>query len=115
MIPFIIIYNHKGPSAIHGIQMQTPPPPLYELTVLSCTLAHFKGFWDFAWANMGQIRLKIALNHLFEHPEWSRSNFRKKIFLTILGPSCDPSTCAVHGVGSNRSLKGVEGATIGWK
>ena len=32
----------------------------------------------------------------------------------FLGP-CDPSTCAVHGGGSNRSLKGVEGATIGWK
>ena len=24
---------------------------------------------ELAWANMGQIQLKVALNHLFEHPK----------------------------------------------
>ena len=43
-------------------------------------IAHFKGFWYLAWANMGQIRLKIALNYLFEHPKWSRNNFGKNHF-----------------------------------
>ena len=27
-------------------------------------IAHFKAFWELAWANMGERWLKIALNHL---------------------------------------------------
>ena len=53
-------------------------------------IAHFKGFWELAWANMGKIWLKIALNHLFEHPKWFGANFGKKSFLTIFGPTSEP-------------------------
>ena len=42
--------------------------------------AHFKAFWELAWANMGQKWLKIALGHLFEDPKWSRNNFGKNCF-----------------------------------
>ena len=38
--------------------------------ILPISLAHFKAFWELAWANMGQIWLKMALNHLFEHRKW---------------------------------------------
>ena len=38
---------------------------------------------------MGQLRLKIASNHLFEHPKWSRNNFEEKSFLTTFGPTSD--------------------------
>ena len=41
--------------------------------------AHFKGFWELAWANMGQVCLKIAFNHLLEH-NWSKNNFGKNHF-----------------------------------
>ena len=43
-------------------------------------IAHIKVFWELAWASMRQIWLKIALNHLFEHPKWHRKNFTKKSF-----------------------------------
>ena len=40
--------------------------------------------------NMGQRWLKIALNHLFEHPKWSGNNFGKNHFSTTIGPTDDP-------------------------
>ena len=43
-------------------------------------IAPFQGSLGLAWASMGQIQLKIALNHLFEHPKWSRNNFGKIVF-----------------------------------
>ena len=48
------------------------PPPI---CIIGPNIAHFKAFWELAWANMGQIWVKIALDHLFELPKWSRNNF----------------------------------------
>ena len=47
---------------------------LYAPGTVGPKVAYFKGFWDLAWDNVGQILLKIALDHLFEHPKWSRNN-----------------------------------------
>ena len=41
-------------------------PPLH---TAGAEIAHFKGFGELAFTNMRQIQLKIALDHLFEHPE----------------------------------------------
>ena len=46
---------------------------------VSPKIAHFKGFWELAWASMGQTWLKIALIHLFEHPK-CLTNWEKLIF-----------------------------------
>ena len=62
----------------HSTFPPDPPPP--PVRTAGPKIAHFKGFWELAWANMHQIRLKIALNHLFEHPQWSRNNFGKNHF-----------------------------------
>ena len=70
-----------------------PHPPRASLYGnVSSSMAHFKGFWDFAWANIGQKWLKIALNHLFEHPEWSRNNFGQNHFSPLLDPHVTPAT-----------------------
>ena len=53
-------------------------PPEPAIRIVGPKNAYFKVFWEFAWANMGQIWLKVALNHLVEHPKWSRNNFGKK-------------------------------------
>ena len=53
-------------------------PPHPPRTPLCCTvspkIAHFKAFWELAWANRVQLWLKIAFNHLFENPKWSQNN-----------------------------------------
>ena len=65
-------------------------PFVLQCKSLNCPFAHFKGFWDVAWATMGQQWLEIALNHLFEHPKWSRNKFGKN-----LGPFLDPPVTPV--------------------
>ena len=46
-----------------------PPPPRAPLCCnVSPKVAHFEAFCEIASAKMGQKWLKIALNHLFEHP-----------------------------------------------
>ena len=52
-------------------------PPVHNVGPKS---AHFKDFWELATVNMGEIWLKIALNCLFEHSEWSGNNFGKTAF-----------------------------------
>ena len=54
-----------------------PPPPSY--CNVNPKIAHLQAFWELAWAKMGQKWVKIALNHLFEHPKWCRNNFGKII------------------------------------
>ena len=39
---------------------------------------------------MGQTWLKIALNHLSEHPKWSQEQLSKELSLTPFGPTGDP-------------------------
>ena len=83
MIPFIIIYHHKGAQlgATQSVAFKhstfPPGPPSVRILNDGPQVAHFKGSWDLAWANMGQIRLKIALDNLFEHPRRSRNGFGK--------------------------------------
>ena len=55
-------------------------PPDSPLRIVGPKIAHFKGCWELAWANMGQIWLKLALDHLFELPKWSKNNFGKNHF-----------------------------------
>ena len=59
-------------------------------------MAHFQGFWELAWANMRHKWLKIAVNHLFEHPKWSGNSLGKS-FLTTFGG-------AVHSTGVHLGL-----------
>ena len=54
-----------------------PDPHVLQCEFLNCL---FQGFWELAQANMGQKWLKMALDHLFEHPKWSRNNFGKIFF-----------------------------------
>ena len=61
----------------HSAFPPDPPPPLH---IVSPKNAHFKGFWKLAWVNMGQIWLKIALNHLFEHPKCLGTTLERIIF-----------------------------------
>ena len=73
----------------HATFTPDPPPPPCTLQVLKLHISNV--FCDLACANVGPIWLKIALNHLFEHPKWSRNDFGKK-FLTTFGPIGDPVT-----------------------
>ena len=50
------------------------------MLILPISIAHFKAFWELAWASMGQRWLKMALNHLFEHQKWLTNNVRKNRF-----------------------------------
>ena len=62
---------------------RSAPLPIH---IVGPKIAHFKAFWELAWANMDQIWLKIASNRLFEHPKLSKNNFGKNHF----GPLLDP-------------------------
>ena len=72
-----------------------PPPPLY--CIVSPKIAHFKAFWEIAWAKngskMGQKCLKIAL---FEPPKWCRNNFVENHFGPLLDPRVTPVTLPEH-------------------
>ena len=54
-------------------------PPSPDVRIIGPKIAHSKGFWELAWANMDQIWVKIALDHLFEHPKRS-TTLEKMIF-----------------------------------
>ena len=92
----------------HSTYPPDPPPP----RIVSPNIAQFKGFWEFAWANMGQTFLKIALNHLLSTPS-GMGTILEKSFLTTVGPTSEPcnptlacAPCTVV-VRTNRALKGV--------
>ena len=60
---------------LSSLHPHSPRTPL--CCIVNPKIAHFKGFFGLAWAHAGPRWLKIALNHLFEHPKWSRNNFGK--------------------------------------
>ena len=84
--------------------------------ILPISIAHFKAFSDFAWVNMHQRWLKIALNHLFEHQKWITHTFGEKSCSTTFGPTCDPcnptpapTLCTLHH--SSMPKWGIEGCS----
>ena len=90
MCLFIILVGSNVNSPLHGHarhpkcpNSRIPPGP-------PCTvgpkIAPFKAFLEIAWANMGQKWVKIALNHLFEHPKGCRNNFGKNHFRLTSDP-----------------------------
>ena len=75
--------SHKRHATQHSSRTPHPSPliPAFPTEPLCCTvipkIAHFKASLELAWAHVGPRWLKIALNHLFEHPKWYRNNFGK--------------------------------------
>ena len=81
---------HPNPPTSSWTPSLSPWNPLY--CSANPKIAHFKAFWELAWANMHQRWFKMASDHLSEHPKCSTNNFGKNHFLPLWDPQVTPVT-----------------------
>ena len=67
----------------------SPPPPFRPQMPL------VKAFWELSWDDTGPKWVKIASNHLFQHPEWFRNKFGKNHFRPLFDLRMTPTNSAL--------------------